>query len=244
MGRTIHFTIQFPKAFTKKEVQILKDVSEKYNSGEFEHVWTCENFYIEPIQYAPNYANFNKSKTSIKSFCKVQGNEFNSYLVLQALKEISLLIPTAKIKITDEGKYLITSNIILQNGLAYLDIKEDKKDYEYWKSIKLQDRIDNYINTRDELILEFHSSRKYPDFDEMGFITGRYGIQLEDICREIDIDDFLDYQCSEATLIGGFEGEYWNKDIDAEKSSYEMLAQIMKIINPDMEHQVQILKQV
>lgn len=235
MGRTIHFTLKSTKPFTKKEIQTLIQISEKYNSGDYENVWTCENFYISPF--------FNKSKTSIYSFCKVQGNEFNSYLVIQALKEISLLLPHIKIYVNDEGEYLKISNIIIQNGYAYIDKKEQANLYDYLKFTNDDKYICEFYQKRDDFI-EFLQLEKRYSFNEVDLLKGEYGVLVEDMCREISIDDFADYQSSEATIMGGFDGEYWNKDVDAEKQSYEMLAFITKLFNPDGENKIEILKQI
>lgn len=54
MGRTLHFEIKKDKNFTKKEIEAIQEVSEYYNSGPFENIWSCENFYADPLRIMPN----------------------------------------------------------------------------------------------------------------------------------------------------------------------------------------------
>ncbi|MCX7001860.1 MAG: hypothetical protein NTV22_01140, partial [bacterium] len=136
MGRTLHFKIvkDNRKPYNEKEFNGIVAVTNKYNTGQFEGVWTCENFHANPLDYYPNWnagsnwdkilvrqdqlvaegvSLFNVIKAMHKEklicfhdeehietgiacgFVKVQGNEFNSLLVLTALVEISVLMPHA-----------------------------------------------------------------------------------------------------------------------------------------------------
>jgi len=57
MGRTIHYTIKSDTIFTKKNLETLRETSLRYNSGNYENVWTCENFFCDPFEYYPNWDN-------------------------------------------------------------------------------------------------------------------------------------------------------------------------------------------
>jgi len=72
------------------------------------------------------FYNSNPRKES-HGFCKVQGNEYNSLLVLLALVEISEAIPKADIRVNDEGEFLLCE-IKLRNGKACPDLREMKSD--------------------------------------------------------------------------------------------------------------------
>ena len=65
MGRTLGFTVINGKDMTDAEKEIMLAVSNKYNSGEFENVWTCENFYLNPWDFYPNWQTFDRLKTVI-----------------------------------------------------------------------------------------------------------------------------------------------------------------------------------
>lgn len=57
MGRTLHFRVTTlnKKPFSNKEIDTMYQVSQYYNSGEFENAWTCENFFIDFYAFYPNW---------------------------------------------------------------------------------------------------------------------------------------------------------------------------------------------
>jgi hypothetical protein len=57
MGRTINYTFRKEggKKFTDSEIETFIQVRNKYTSGKFAGVWSCESFYPEPINYFPNW---------------------------------------------------------------------------------------------------------------------------------------------------------------------------------------------
>ena len=63
MGRCLNFSVKNGKDITEEEKEYMFQVSEKYNNGEFEDVWTCEHFYLDPYQYYPNWQYFDVLKT-------------------------------------------------------------------------------------------------------------------------------------------------------------------------------------
>ena len=65
MGRTLHFGINNSQDMTDEDKDILVEVSDKYNSGELEKVWTCESFYFDPYNYYPNWTYFNALSTCV-----------------------------------------------------------------------------------------------------------------------------------------------------------------------------------
>lgn len=72
-----------------------------------------------------------KPDKRVNGFCKVQGNEYNSLLVYIALIEISIRIPKALIKISDEGEFLLC-DIKLKKGKALPDIDGLRDDIKHW----------------------------------------------------------------------------------------------------------------
>ena len=63
MGRTLHFEVLNSKGITDEEKGIMLGISNKYNEGQFEGVWTCESFYLNPWDYYPNWKTFEVIKT-------------------------------------------------------------------------------------------------------------------------------------------------------------------------------------
>lgn len=53
MGRTIHYTATKITGFTGKDYNKMLEISNKYNSGKLKNIWSCENFYLDPLAYYP-----------------------------------------------------------------------------------------------------------------------------------------------------------------------------------------------
>jgi hypothetical protein len=74
------------------------------------------------------YFSINPFKTcELRSFVKVYGDEFNAYLVYNILIHISKKLKNVKIRVEDEGEYLITP-VFLQNGKAIPDLNSVYSD--------------------------------------------------------------------------------------------------------------------
>lgn len=72
-------------------------------------------------------------KHHVHTFCKVQGNELNALLVLQATIEISRAVPKATFTLNDEGEFLLCK-LEIKNGLAVpivSDLIDDIKHYAF-----------------------------------------------------------------------------------------------------------------
>lgn len=149
------------------------EISEKFNSGKFKDVWTCENFYLDPYNFYPNwpflkgqgctdgwntvnarYAEIQKegkdhietikqlhkekliefhenpNSNKIHGFTKVQGNEFNSAIIMTALIELSKRIKTATITLSDEGRFLYC-DVRIKNGLVQPILSEARETIDY-----------------------------------------------------------------------------------------------------------------
>src|SRR4030067_1951908 len=59
MGRTLNYNIKkISGRFSRKDHETMLSVSNFFNSGKFENIWTCENFYVNPYDYYPNWNKF------------------------------------------------------------------------------------------------------------------------------------------------------------------------------------------
>ena len=74
--------------------------------------------------------------SEIRAFTKVQGNEFNSFLVLQALIDISKKLPNVTIKIFDEGEFLFCP-LTIKKGKAKPDINDLVKSIQYYAGLMI-----------------------------------------------------------------------------------------------------------
>ena len=101
MGRTLHITFTKDNLghFTDSDMKAMEAISERYNKGDLEYIWTCENFYISYME--------GLNENMFKSFIKVQGNELNVLLVYEACLEISRQVADSTLKIYDEGEFLL-----------------------------------------------------------------------------------------------------------------------------------------
>jgi len=88
-----------------------------------DHAKTCRE--LKKAGYI-SFRNDNPKKQA-RAFCKVQGNEYNSLLVILALIDISKAIPKADITVSDEGRFLLC-NLIIRNGKALPDLHDIKED--------------------------------------------------------------------------------------------------------------------
>lgn len=66
MGRVLSWDIIPDKPFTDSQINKLQEIGKKYNSGKFEKVWSCENFWCDVYDFYPNWDDpkgvFNKGK--------------------------------------------------------------------------------------------------------------------------------------------------------------------------------------
>lgn len=88
MGRTLHYTIskENGKNFTKKEKTAFDTINSKYNHG-IEHVWTCENFYIDPYLIRPTMDGKLKAVKGNKDLMKKNPHDVSPFEILDELEE-------------------------------------------------------------------------------------------------------------------------------------------------------------
>lgn len=323
MGRTLHYTLRKETNLTEKEVQKIQKISERYNSGSYENIWSCENFYLDPAFFIPNVQNpvlrqeserqgvsldevvyqrfdhllnegynqlqakekmikekfavtFNRKrdiKKECAGFTKVQGNEMNAFLVLEALIDISKEVKKAEIHLEDEGKFLLCP-IYIKNGKCFpdLDYFQEKKKFFSSKIVMSNGRYTNqmpeakelskdmqkemgisfeendakmWINYMNDLLRDLKITeqriKEKMNFSLPMFCFYNINNKKEDFncwfnpflfTRKVDMEQYKDYKMSPGTLMDGFDGEGFGlSDNDSEKSSYQMIAQIQKMVS-------------
>lgn len=169
-----------------------------------------------------NYINLAKDKEDFSSFVKVGGNEYNAFLVLFGILEISKKINN-EITVSDEGEYLFTP-IIIKDGKAKIDLEELNEDWNRWKEQGYLDPKNpeyNKYGKADKVKTQKAKIKKYPDYTNIGNLT-----------RKVNPEEFLNYaKYNAGQIMAGFHGEYWNlTDEDPEKASFEMLGKITGMI--------------
>lgn len=55
MGRTLHYRVLNQDRLSDDHLNTMIAVSERYNTGKFQHVWTCENFFLDPCAAYPDW---------------------------------------------------------------------------------------------------------------------------------------------------------------------------------------------
>jgi len=144
MGRTIHITFTKDNLghFSDKDMKLMETVSKKYNTGDLEYIWTCENFYVSLMD--------GLNENTFETFVKVQGNELNSLLIYEACLEISRLVADCTLKLYDEGEFLLCPlKMKIGKVLPVLsDMMDDIKRYS-WRMLSSQKYRRNILDKFD-----------------------------------------------------------------------------------------------
>lgn len=300
MGRTLQYSIEKKSGgFTRANQMAMIEIAEKYNTGNYKDVWSCENYYFTPFNYYPRWDNKstwklieqeraklekdkmqqidicaalhkkgliwfhnNPKNNKYESFTKVQGNEFNAFLVYQALLDLSLKIPSATIRLSDEGEFLYC-DVEIKGGKAKPLISEIENDLAHYalliattqkrfdvdgvpnhilKDLYLvgnpynEEKVVGWINEKLRNVAEVYNRIKKHiecDYHCISNIERQY-YPPHILHRKIKASDFIDTKCEAATLLAGFNGEYYGlSDNDVEKESYEAIANIQNLLGAD-----------
>jgi hypothetical protein len=86
---------------------------------------------IQTLEKEGLIINEQKNTKELHAFTKVQGNEFNSLLVFQALISISKKLPKVTITLSDEGEFLLC-DLKIKNGKALPVIDELVDDMRHY----------------------------------------------------------------------------------------------------------------
>lgn len=102
MGRTLHFKITKldGKPFTMDEHRTLYDLSKRYNSGHFENIWSCENFFPSPFRsYYPNWQHPDLKYISPEAAYKVLETEMERAKGSDRLEKILSLVKKGMVQL-------------------------------------------------------------------------------------------------------------------------------------------------
>ncbi|MEW6202561.1 MAG: hypothetical protein AB1546_11325 [bacterium] len=261
MGRTLHYKVLNTEEISEEEKEVMYEVSMKYNSGDYEDVWTCESFYLDPWAFHPNWEKvgdlggkefinrryrelersalfrgeiLNKMHNEglilftkdtiyngkVAGFTKVGGNEYNAFLVYEALIEISKNTKS-EISLCDEGAFLYAP-VLIRGGKAKIDVESVHRAWAFWEEkgwLKEEggDPIIIEKKQMQESLIKF-----YP-----------YWTEPRNLCRSIKENDFMSHpEYGASQIMAGFYGEYYglSGDRDPEKESYRICSDIKKLV--------------
>ena len=119
MGRTIHY--QTKEATTEEELEKLREIEHKYNT---EHKWAFEciklwkksRIWNAPIIRLNGLVKRNDPSGALWGFTKVNGNDEDGELVIQAIKEMSRATPRLTWTLYDEGDLTNGKTMKIRNG--------------------------------------------------------------------------------------------------------------------------------
>ena len=136
------------------------------------------------------YTDDNRENLQVaKGFTKVTGNEFNAFLVVAWLTEISRILPHHEFLIHDEGKFLLL-DIIIKNGKAHADHKSIKADLTcYRKKIEQGESVNAYKKLFDKKLALQHK------------FTGKAWKDVSHFCRSVNPEDFDENPEFNATMV-------------------------------------------
>lgn len=187
------------------------------------------------------YINFHDAsyKTSCHGFVKVQGNEFNAYLVYYILLEISKALKSVTITLSDEGSFLYLP-VIMKGGKVNVDFQDYRETINELAAKVAMSNDGNKIikpkNIPDELMNDFGFNNYRPLKDLAESLNEHLGklndiflkinskltaapyiynlkqMYFDDVAifhRKVDPKDFTDVKVNVGTLMAGFYGEYY-----------------------------------
>lgn len=184
MGRTLHYSLTKPSGnLSAKERQSIQAINQRYNSGNFEKLWSCESFFVDDEQpKTPTY--------QLRGFAKVQGNELNALMVLLALVELSQRCPKVELHLSDEGEFLLC-DLRIRNGKAIPDLRSLSKEiHRYCQLMLLSDGFkDNILNQLQykptdfshEFMMDSHLGNSYGDMTQHINFKLRNLKEIEDV---------------------------------------------------------------
>jgi hypothetical protein len=109
--------------------------------------WTCEEPRLEPVDSDERERDAfptdlsNEPPVQAYGFTKVRDDEWNAVLVLRYVNWLSTLLPKAKIKVTDEGDYILCGDLIFEAGEARPDSVRIVRQYAFLHSQGLHDEL-------------------------------------------------------------------------------------------------------
>lgn len=259
MGRTLHFEITNSSDLTEPEKQRIIEISDYFNTGQLKDVWTCENFYLDPLSFYPNWEFFKRRQDNYERAWSCINARYES-LKSEDLNHLDIVR-----KLHDEGLvcYHVKDRI---SGFCKVGGNEFNASLVYAALLMISSRTSSLISLSDEgefllvpVLIRGGKAKPWTDrvredwhyWTEKGFIkSNSYGIAEkqkqqanllkkypdytapENLCRQVDPTDFKDHpEYSGSQIMAGFDGEYYglNGEGDPEKESLELCAIIQSI---------------
>lgn len=124
MGRTLHYKVQTERPIPPEMWRVIRSVQTEMN----EHfTWTSGNLQLEPVgeeersqgYFVPDVPT--NAPIQAYGFTTVIGDEWNAVLVVRFAKWLSMLLPQAKVRVTDEGDYVPCGDLVFEAGKVRLD---------------------------------------------------------------------------------------------------------------------------
>lgn len=247
MGRTLHYTVINSEKITKEEKLSMLKISDFFNSGDFKDVWTCENFYLNPKQYYPNWNNGSDWNKIEQRYAKLESEGLNSLEIIEKLIEEGLAKANdinperiwgfTKVAGNEYNAFLVYMALITISKVTKAKIRlRDEGEFLYGpvliksgkvKINKEESKKDwKYWGKNDWIATnKYNVLNKMTKQKELIKQYPEYTDKIFEFCRNVEPADFKDYaQYNAGQIMAGFYGEYYslNKE-DPETLSYKML---------------------
>lgn len=238
MGRTLHYTLTKSSGnLTKREHQIMIDIANKYNSGRFAEVWTCENYYFTAYNYYPNWNTF-KNGTS-KDAWEIVNKRFDE-LVKQGKQQIEIYEILYKEKLILYHREIKTNKV---RGFTKTQGNEFNSLLVYSALIEVSEKIPSCE-------IELHDEGEFL-FCDVIIKQGKVKPKVSEIKENIQrwLADLYEIKEGEITLIGLPETIKQELDLGTGKRSYNdcalgylqteinNLKDLLKKIKPELDKQ-------
>ena len=144
MGRTLHFRILADKPLPSATWHAIERI-ERAMSQRF--TWTCESLKLEPVDdedreqglFLPDLLQ--EQPLQANGITKVRDDEWNAVLVLRYVQWLSRLVPEARVKVTDEGDYVLCGDLIFEAGEGRPDSVRIVRQCAFLDSQGLRDEL-------------------------------------------------------------------------------------------------------
>lgn len=261
MGRTLHWSLKNSEALSKEDAKTFTNVSEKYNSGKFKGIWTCENFWCQIREpefvdakvmrdfpehtgnmwshlynvVAKDYAtHVEKEEFLEKEGYITRGGHFGSWFCKTGGNELnSMLVLYALVELS----LLTPAEFALSDEGDFLRCPVFIKDGKV--SIDKETMFNSIEYWKKQKFLE---PGNYPEvlatYNDYIDLLQKYENNWVDpviLHRPVDPKDFEDYEeYNVKQIMAGFNGEYWGLNTeDPELESYKRTAEIKKMLDID-----------
>jgi hypothetical protein len=252
MGRTLHFQVLNQDQLTDEHLETMLAVSDQYNTGPFQHAWTCENFYLDPLaafpdwQQGQDWESYNRRFTALEAqglsplairrhllregIAKRYSDEIRGFCKVGGNEWNALLVYSALLKITAETPAKIALDDEGKFLLAPLILQRGKARLV----LKAMKQAWQYWEQQGFLAEDRYGCRTQQKAQQA--LARKYGTKLqapERFCRPVKPEDFKEHpEYNAGEIMAGFHGEYWqmNGDKNPFDESMHALAQIHTLL--------------